>query len=113
MTGNDVSHMKADLGRVLAKAGRTSEARRILDQFQERGKHAYVSPVNAARIYLGLNETEAALDSIEQSYNDRSIGLIWLYADPVFDEIREEPRFQDVLRKTGLADRSLARENIN
>jgi adenylate cyclase len=110
ITSHDVSHMKADLGRVLAESGRTAEARRLLQEFHERASHSYVSPVNLARIHVGLNETDAALDAIEHGCDDRSIALIWLGVDPAFDKLRGEQRFQEVLKKTGL-QKSIAKES--
>jgi adenylate cyclase len=99
----DVGHMKADLGRVLAEAGRTDEARKILEDFKEQAKHSYVSPVNIARIYIGLGENEQALQWLEKAYDDHSIGLIWLVSDPAFDSLRSDSRFQDFVRRVRLS----------
>lgn len=47
------------LGRAYGLAGRTSEARKILNDLKARSKQTYVSPVNIAMIYLGLGDKGA------------------------------------------------------
>jgi hypothetical protein len=53
---------------------------------------------------VGLGEKEAALEQLEQGYADRVTGMRWIKIDPIFDPLRDEPRFQELLRKVGLPD---------
>jgi TolB-like protein/tetratricopeptide (TPR) repeat protein len=98
----DVGHMKADLGRVLAEAGRTDEAKRINSEFEQESERGYVAPDNIARVHLGLGECERALEWLVKAHDVRSIGLVWLAVDPAFDKLRSDSRFQDLQRAMGL-----------
>jgi len=53
-------------------------------------------------VYLGLGEKEKALDWLEKCYADRDGQCCFLKVDPLYDSLRNEPRFQAVLKKVGL-----------
>jgi hypothetical protein len=53
-------------------------------------------------IYIGLEEREEALTWLEKSYRQHSAMMAWLKVDPRFDPIRQEPGFQDLMRRVGL-----------
>ena len=56
-----------------------------------------------AAIYVGLGEPEQALAWLEKANEDRSGWLgLWLKVDPKFDNLRTDPRFQDLLWRIGL-----------
>ncbi len=55
-----------------------------------------------AEIYTGLGEKHQALEWLEKTYEERSTALIYLKVDPVFDSLRSDPRFADLLRRIGL-----------
>jgi hypothetical protein len=58
-----------------------------------------------ASICAGLGEKDKALDSLTAAYEDRSIQIgPGIIADPTYDSLRAEPRFQDLLRRMGLAN---------
>jgi hypothetical protein len=61
-------------------------------------KTQYVSPASRASAYLGLGEKAKALDWIEKAYDDRD-PLLWWNADRLYDSVRNEPRFQALMRK--------------
>ena len=51
---------------------------------------------------MGLGEKDQALEQVEKAYEDRSDYLPFLNAEPAFDSLRSDPRFQDLLRRMGL-----------
>jgi hypothetical protein len=61
-----------------------------------------VSPWCTAIIYLGLGDKERALDGLEKAYEARSVWLVYLKEDKVYDPLRSEPRFIALLKKVGL-----------
>jgi len=91
------------LARAYAVFGRKADAGKILDELDERGKHTYVAPHYSAMIHAALGEKEQALDALEQAYKERDGSLAWLKVDDAFDSLREEPRFQELLRRVGFA----------
>ena len=94
--------MRAALAHSYGKAGRREEALQILDDLTSLAKCKYVAPHFFAGIHIGLGENDRALDYLEKSYEDHSHWLIYLHIDPVMDDLRNEPRFQDLLKRVGL-----------
>jgi hypothetical protein len=65
-------------------------------------KQRYVSPAASMVVYLGLGEKEKALEWLEKCYADQDTHCWFLKVDPLYDSLRNEPRFQAVLKKVGL-----------
>jgi hypothetical protein len=94
--------MRAALAHTLGAAGRTKEARQILDDLTELAKQKYVAPYFFAGIHIGLGENHRAIEYLEKSYEEHSHWLIYLHMDPSMDGLRNHPRLQDLLRRVGL-----------
>jgi len=92
----------ASLGMVLGDSGRKQEARKLLEELEERSKRRYISPYLVALIQVGLGERDQAIASLEQGYTDRDQWMMFLKVDPHMDDLRSDPRFQDLLRRVGL-----------
>ena len=91
------------LGYVYAVAGKKAEAQNVRDRLQKLSEQKYLSPRFMASIYAGLGEKEKALESLNAAYQDRSLQIgPGIIADPTYDSLRAEPRFQDLLRRMGL-----------
>jgi tetratricopeptide (TPR) repeat protein len=88
------------LGYALGAAGRRAEAQKVLDRLNELSKHKYVPAADVARVYSGLGEKDKAFDWLEKGYEERSLGPIKI--EPIFDPLRSDPRFQDLLRRMNL-----------
>jgi len=56
-----------------------------------------------ARFYALLGEKEQALDWLEKSCESRDFLTPFVNADPIFDDLRAEPRFKAVMHRMGLA----------
>jgi serine/threonine protein kinase/tetratricopeptide (TPR) repeat protein len=94
--------MRAALAHTLGAAGRTTEARRILDDLTNLAKQKYVSPYFFAGIHIGLGEHERAIKYLQRCYEEHSHWLIYLHLDPGMDDLRDNPGFQSLLRRIGL-----------
>jgi serine/threonine protein kinase/tetratricopeptide (TPR) repeat protein len=101
LSDGDTNELAA-LGRALAASGQPGEARKVLNQLQERSQQTYVQPMWIAVIDLALGDKEQAFDWMQKAYADRSSWMIYLKIDPYFDSVRSEPRFADLLRRVGL-----------
>jgi TolB-like protein/Flp pilus assembly protein TadD len=86
-------------GEAYAAAGRRDEAHKILEQLFELSKQRYVTPYGVARIYAALDKKEEALDWLETAYRQRAEWMVLLKVDPCFDDLRPDPRFQDLMRR--------------
>jgi pentatricopeptide repeat protein len=103
--------MRAALAHSYGKAGRTKEALQILDDLSKLAKQKYVAPHFFAGIHIGLGEHDRAIEFLERSYEERSHWVIYLHIDPSMDDLRNDPRFQDLLRRVGLPEHSDAISN--
>jgi tetratricopeptide (TPR) repeat protein len=94
--------MRAALAHTYGEAGRTNEARQTLDDLIKLANDKYIAPHLFAEVYLGLGETDSAMDFLEKSDEEHSHWLIYLHMDPSMDRLRDHPRFQDLLQRVGL-----------
>jgi Tfp pilus assembly protein PilF len=85
----------------LGVAGAQAEEQQVLDEMLERGRTSYVPPDHIAMAYEGLGHRQQALQWYEKAFAERSINW-WIIPDPQLDSLRADPRFQAILRKTGL-----------
>jgi hypothetical protein len=91
------------LGYGYAVTGKRVEAQKVLDKFNELSKQKYVSTVWRAKIYAGLQDKKRAFEWLEKAYEDRSIVSVgFIKTNPMFDPLRSDPRFADLLRRTNL-----------
>jgi serine/threonine-protein kinase len=94
--------MTADLGYVRARLGQRDEARGILQQLAEDAKHRYTPALAFAVVHVGLGEHDQALNWLEKAYEERFNRLAYLRREPVWDPLRADPRFADLLRRINL-----------
>ena len=100
----DVPEITADLALAYRRAGRDGDAGALLKKLTTEGEYAYVSPYLLASYYTGVGESETALDWLEKAYDERSANLIFLAVDPLFDGLRDEPKFVALLDRVGIGD---------
>jgi serine/threonine protein kinase/tetratricopeptide (TPR) repeat protein len=92
----------AQLGYAYAMAGRKAEALQTLADLEALARRRYSSPVRNACIYSGLGDKERAFEWLEKGYAGRSDHLTQLKTDCMFDRLRADSRFADLIRRVGL-----------
>jgi serine/threonine-protein kinase len=92
----------AALGHAYALTGERDKARKTLDELREMSKRRYISPYLFAVVYVGLGDKDQAFAWLDKAYQDRAALLIWLRVERLFDPLRDDQRFQDLLRRVGL-----------
>jgi tetratricopeptide (TPR) repeat protein len=91
------------LGSACGRAGRTAEARQILDELTARRRSGYVAASALALVHAGLGERDECLDWLARAVDERdpiivtSLKTAWAYSP-----LRSDPAFQDLLRKMNL-----------
>jgi adenylate cyclase len=93
----------AALGLGYAITGKHAEAGAVLDELEDEVSHPYSSPVSLAQIYLKLGETDRAFECLERGFEERDPWSLWNKVNPVFESVRTDPRFQELLSRIGLA----------
>jgi len=94
------------LGYAYGASGRTDDARRILAKLLENQSRGEGSAYRAALVYLGLGESNAALENLEMIIEE-SPAYLWtafLKPDPLWDPLRSDPRFKDLLARMNLPE---------
>ena len=92
----------SSLGHAYAIAGQRRLAEEFLARLKEQAKQRYVAQYEIAVIYVGLGEKEQALKYLEVADADHCWGTMFVRVDPRFDPIRDDPRYQDLLRRMHL-----------
>jgi len=94
-------HYRALLGRAHALTGDRAKALRILDKLKAMSRRTYLSPFDIAVVYAGLDERALAFEWLETAYEQRAWRIIELTL-PMFDSLRSDPRWHDLVRRIGL-----------
>jgi len=86
--------------------------RRILDQLIEKSRQQYVAADSIAAVYATLGEKDEALRWLERAFEEHSGSFYSYLFRPEFRALRSDPRFADLLRRTGIDPaKALARQN--
>jgi eukaryotic-like serine/threonine-protein kinase len=93
----------AQLGYAYSLAGKHGEARKVLDELEERDRHRYVSSFDRAVLHAALGEMDEAFDWLEKACEERAYALAWVKIEPALDCLHAAPRFAGVLRRVGLS----------
>jgi serine/threonine protein kinase/Tfp pilus assembly protein PilF len=96
--------LAASIEEDFAKSGYNGVLKGWLDGMMVISKHGYVSSYDIAEIYARMGEKEKTLTSLEKAYEEHDSGLVSLAVDPLFDSVRVEPRFRDLLRRLKLSN---------
>jgi hypothetical protein len=94
--------LAAAIGDDYRKSGYEGVLQSWLEGLNEVSKRGYVSSYNIAQIQARLGNKLEAYATLEHAYAARDGNLTYLKIDPAFDDLRSDPKFQDLLRKLGL-----------
>jgi TolB-like protein/DNA-binding winged helix-turn-helix (wHTH) protein/Tfp pilus assembly protein PilF len=87
---------------VYGQAGRGEDALRVLAELKRRQSTGYIPAGAFVLTYSGLADREQTLNWLEQAYKEQSLILLFLKVHPIFDSLRDDPRFKDLLHRVGL-----------
>ena len=94
-TGNGTGWLAGALG----LAGRQAEARALYDRLVALSRRRPVTPLEFAMSAIGAGDNQLALDWLERGAREHAIFLNFLNCDPTYDPLRNQPRFQALLRQ--------------
>ena len=94
----------AGLGYVYAVAGRRAEALGVLADLERLARQQYVPPYHFAWIYTGLGDKDKAISLLQKVYDEHTQHVVDFKTVPMFDSLRTDERFQELVRKVGLPD---------
>ncbi len=91
------------IGMALGQLGRKAEARAWLAKLGTIAPDGYVPALDRAKIYAGLGETDAAFRWVSRAIEERDPELLELPSKAIWDGLRNDHRFTEVLRTMRLA----------
>ena len=89
----------ASLGFAYAMAGKKAEAQEILNKLAALGQRRYVSALYFAIVYAGLKDNDHAIEYLNKAYEDRHPGLVLIRIEPMFDSLRSDERFKQLVKQ--------------
>src|SRR6266853_231999 len=98
----DLSYATAGVAYVLALSGRRREAEAIVAELEARARERYVTPVAFCIAHLGLKDLCQLFHWRYRAYEDRRGWLTYMKVDPIFDAVRDEPRYTAFLKRMNL-----------
>ena len=101
--GENWPELRAPLQRAYEASGYRGYYQEQLRLLKELSKHSYVAPVSIAMIYARLGDKESAFTWLEKANRDQT-SLFFIKVEPVYDPMRSDPRFRDLLHRAGLRD---------
>lgn len=103
LSGGGSTESVAFRARIEALTGNRTAAEQAIHTLLELSKTKYIPPCNIAMIYASLHDTENALSWLEKGFEMRDVRLVFLLADPRWEGLQHEPRFQSLCQRLNLA----------
>jgi eukaryotic-like serine/threonine-protein kinase len=93
------------LGSCFANSGEPKEAQRILDELEQMSFSMYVAAIARAMVFLGMKDSDSAFLWLESAARAREALVCYLAVGPIYDGVRHDPRYRDMLQRIGLLGR--------
>jgi serine/threonine-protein kinase len=84
------------------KSGYKGVLQSWLEGLTELSKHSYVSSYSIAESYMRVGEKQKAFEWLEKAYEEHDSGLVSVVVEPMFEPIRSDPRFKEIVRRMKL-----------
>jgi serine/threonine-protein kinase len=88
-------------GYALVKIGRKDEARIVLEKLLKLSKERFVPSSHIAMLYNGLGEREETFAWLDRAIEQRDPKLTFLKVEPKWNNLRGDPRFQEIMKRVG------------
>ena len=93
---------RALLGYSHARLGERSEALRMIEELKAASKQTFIPAFFFALVYAGLEDKDQAFTWLEKAYEERFNRLAYLKLEALWDPLRSDSRFTDLLRRIGI-----------
>jgi TolB-like protein/Tfp pilus assembly protein PilF len=90
------------LGYSHARLGERKESLQVIEALQAASKQSFVPGLFVALVYAGLEDKDQAFTWLEKAYEERFNRLAYLKVEALWDPLRSDPRFADLLRRVGI-----------
>lgn len=94
--------MQSALARALALSGRRQAALKMLKGLADIAHRRYVSPFEFAVMHFALGDRDEGLRWLTKACDDRAFEMTSIQVDPRVESVRDDPRFQAIVKRLGL-----------
>ena len=91
---------RAKRAHVLAATGHQEEARKILEEIIAKRDEQWVTAYEIAIIYSLLGDRDKGFEWLAQAEQEHAVGFTFVRVDPHLENLRSDPRFRDLIRRT-------------
>jgi TolB-like protein/predicted Ser/Thr protein kinase len=81
------------------EAGYSGALSSVAELMIERSKTTFVTPWQIATLYTRAGKNDEALEWLEKAFEAHDANMPSIKVDPIFDDLRDDPRFRDLLRQ--------------
>ncbi len=85
-----------------SRSGHAGKARQALAKLEHISRSRADRTALLLIAYLGTGQKERVIELLENAYSEHSNAVLQIKVDPMYDPIRSDPRFEDLLRRVGL-----------
>jgi TolB-like protein/DNA-binding winged helix-turn-helix (wHTH) protein len=102
-THGDEPAICSELAYIYGRTGQHAQARQELARLEHWNLRQSLDPAVFVVAYVGMGNNDQALAWLEKAYTQHSNSMTTLKVDPLYDPLRGDPRFQNLLTRVGLA----------
>ncbi len=97
-------HMLLVAGFAYGRSGRKAEAEAVIERFRQISKTEYIIPSFVAAVHGAMGEKDKAFAELEKSIELRDSWFKWGKVEPLFDPLRDDPRYKNLLKRMNLPE---------
>lgn len=102
-TGANQASVWSQLAYLYGRSGKPADARHALEELKRYYKPERSDPSVFVDAYIGLGDKDRAFEWLEKAYSQHSNVITMLKVDPIYDPLRDDPRFTNLMRRAGFA----------
>ena len=87
-----------------ARSGQAGEAKTWIADHEKRSETSWVPPVGFGLAHAALGDSDTAFEWFERSYQARDFWLVMMNVERLYDPLRSDPRFDDLVKRVGIPD---------
>jgi tetratricopeptide (TPR) repeat protein len=84
------------------RMGKKELAKKFLKQVIEQSKQGYTPPYTLASLYFAIGDKDKGFKFLNEAYDEQDCWLIVLKLGPVYETVRSDPRYIEILKKMNM-----------
>jgi tetratricopeptide (TPR) repeat protein len=92
----------SELAYIYGRTGQQAQAHLALAKLEQLNRRQHLDPLPILRAHIGMGNKDQAFADLEKTYSQHASAPIALKVDPMYDPLRSDPRFQELLHRVGL-----------